>query len=241
MIFSVARIVAFCSRAFTLEPGDVIATGTPSGRAGLSRSARAPPRRRRDDHRDRGHRPAHEPLPRGRAVDSIGLDTGGTVHGASDARRIETERLVLRPWRADAVWHRVIVTERDRPPDDPRLRGRHRAASPHGGARLGLYVIEVRAESDIGYCGLIVGRATPEEPELPTRSVRRAQGNGYATRHRERWWRPRRALAGVRLWATVGQWNAPSLRILIACARPPPISRRGLAGRSPGPRRPRRT
>ena len=31
MIFSVARIVAFCSRAFTLEPGDVIATGTPSG------------------------------------------------------------------------------------------------------------------------------------------------------------------------------------------------------------------
>jgi 2-keto-4-pentenoate hydratase/2-oxohepta-3-ene-1,7-dioic acid hydratase in catechol pathway len=31
MIFSVARIIAFCSRAFTLEPGDVIATGTPSG------------------------------------------------------------------------------------------------------------------------------------------------------------------------------------------------------------------
>ncbi len=31
MIFSVARIVSFCSRAFTLEPGDVIATGTPSG------------------------------------------------------------------------------------------------------------------------------------------------------------------------------------------------------------------
>jgi 5-carboxymethyl-2-hydroxymuconate isomerase len=31
MIFSVARIVAFCSRAFTLEPGDVIATGTPAG------------------------------------------------------------------------------------------------------------------------------------------------------------------------------------------------------------------
>jgi 5-carboxymethyl-2-hydroxymuconate isomerase len=31
MIFGVARLVAFCSRAFTLEPGDVIATGTPSG------------------------------------------------------------------------------------------------------------------------------------------------------------------------------------------------------------------
>ena len=31
MIFGVARIVAHCSRAFTLEPGDVIMTGTPSG------------------------------------------------------------------------------------------------------------------------------------------------------------------------------------------------------------------
>ena len=31
MYFSVAEIVSYCSRAFTLEPGDVIATGTPSG------------------------------------------------------------------------------------------------------------------------------------------------------------------------------------------------------------------
>jgi 5-carboxymethyl-2-hydroxymuconate isomerase len=31
MIFGVAQVIAFCSRAFTLEPGDIIATGTPSG------------------------------------------------------------------------------------------------------------------------------------------------------------------------------------------------------------------
>jgi 2-keto-4-pentenoate hydratase/2-oxohepta-3-ene-1,7-dioic acid hydratase in catechol pathway len=31
MVHGVAALVAFCSRAFTLEPGDVIATGTPSG------------------------------------------------------------------------------------------------------------------------------------------------------------------------------------------------------------------
>ena len=31
LIFSVAELVAFCSQAFTLEPGDVIATGTPGG------------------------------------------------------------------------------------------------------------------------------------------------------------------------------------------------------------------
>jgi 2-keto-4-pentenoate hydratase/2-oxohepta-3-ene-1,7-dioic acid hydratase in catechol pathway len=31
MIFGVAFLVSFCSQAFTLEPGDVIMTGTPSG------------------------------------------------------------------------------------------------------------------------------------------------------------------------------------------------------------------
>lgn len=31
MIFSVAELISFCSQAFTLEPGDVIATGTPAG------------------------------------------------------------------------------------------------------------------------------------------------------------------------------------------------------------------
>jgi acylpyruvate hydrolase len=31
MVFSVAELVAWCSTAFTLEPGDVITTGTPAG------------------------------------------------------------------------------------------------------------------------------------------------------------------------------------------------------------------
>lgn len=31
MVFGVAYLVSFCSQAFTLEPGDVIATGTPAG------------------------------------------------------------------------------------------------------------------------------------------------------------------------------------------------------------------
>jgi 2-keto-4-pentenoate hydratase/2-oxohepta-3-ene-1,7-dioic acid hydratase in catechol pathway len=31
MIFSVARVVAFLSSVFTLEPGDLIYTGTPEG------------------------------------------------------------------------------------------------------------------------------------------------------------------------------------------------------------------
>jgi 2-keto-4-pentenoate hydratase/2-oxohepta-3-ene-1,7-dioic acid hydratase in catechol pathway len=36
MIFPVARLVSFCSQAFTLEPGDVLLTGTPHG-VGMSR------------------------------------------------------------------------------------------------------------------------------------------------------------------------------------------------------------
>ena len=31
MFFDVAAIISHCSRAFTLEPGDLIATGTPGG------------------------------------------------------------------------------------------------------------------------------------------------------------------------------------------------------------------
>jgi 5-carboxymethyl-2-hydroxymuconate isomerase len=31
MLFGVAELLAFCSRSFTLEPGDVVLTGTPWG------------------------------------------------------------------------------------------------------------------------------------------------------------------------------------------------------------------
>ena len=44
MVFPVAQIVSVCSRFMTLEPGDVIVTGTPSG-VGL---ARKPPLWMRD-------------------------------------------------------------------------------------------------------------------------------------------------------------------------------------------------
>lgn len=44
MVFSVAEVIAFITRTMTLEPGDLIATGTPSGVG----SARTPPRWLRD-------------------------------------------------------------------------------------------------------------------------------------------------------------------------------------------------
>ena len=47
MFFSVAEIISYCSRSFTLEPGDVIATGTPGGVGAF----RDPPRFLRDGDR----------------------------------------------------------------------------------------------------------------------------------------------------------------------------------------------
>ncbi len=44
MFFNVAQIISYCSRAFTLEPGDVVATGTPPGVGAF----RSPPRFLRD-------------------------------------------------------------------------------------------------------------------------------------------------------------------------------------------------
>jgi 5-carboxymethyl-2-hydroxymuconate isomerase len=40
MVFPVAELVAWCSASFTLEPGDVITTGTPAG-VGVARTPRA--------------------------------------------------------------------------------------------------------------------------------------------------------------------------------------------------------
>jgi 2-keto-4-pentenoate hydratase/2-oxohepta-3-ene-1,7-dioic acid hydratase in catechol pathway len=44
LIFTLPEIIAYCSQIFTLEPGDVFATGTPGG-VGF---ARKPPRFLRD-------------------------------------------------------------------------------------------------------------------------------------------------------------------------------------------------
>jgi len=133
--------------------------------------------------------------------------------------RIETERLILRPWTdADVAWHRVLVTERDQPPEDPaaystRVATEQRRRTEAQG--FGLYVIEVRDGSDpIGYCGLIVGRATPAEPELAYELSRRAHGKGYATEAGRAVIAAAEGAGKVRLWATVGAWNAPSLRVL---------------------------
>ena len=143
------------------------------------------------------------------------------------ARELETARLRLRPWRvSDAPINRELWTERDprsvnvidadgRPTvDDLRARIEIQLAESE---RLGieLLAIEVKdAPGFIGYCGLIVGQATLEEPELAYEFLRRVQGNGYATEAAAAILEAARAAGRTRLWATVREWNTASFQVL---------------------------
>jgi RimJ/RimL family protein N-acetyltransferase len=78
-----------------------------------------------------------------------------------------------------------------------------------------LLPIRRRDEGDfIGYCGLIVGRSTLEEPEIAYELLQRAHGRGYATEAGGAVLDAAIATGRKRLWSTVGAWNAPSLRVL---------------------------
>ncbi|WP_344238960.1 GNAT family N-acetyltransferase [Kribbella hippodromi] len=139
---------------------------------------------------------------------------------------LETERLRLRPWQpADAEAHRGLWIERD-----PRaLRridadGRPTVEEMRGwlienplcaAPGLGLLPIELRSTGEfVGYCGLTVGQASFEEPEIAYELARRAHGHGYATEAARAIVDAAAGTGRRRLWATVREWNAPSFRVL---------------------------
>lgn len=69
-------------------------------------------------------------------------------------------------------------------------------------------------ERPLGYCGLIVGRVSFEEPEIAYEILPKSQGHGYATEAAGAVIEAAFATGRERLWATVGTWNAPSIRVL---------------------------
>jgi len=80
---------------------------------------------------------------------------------------------------------------------------------------IALLPIRRRAEGDfIGYCGLIVGRSTVEEPEIAYELLQRAHGRGYATEAAGAVLDAAIATGRKRLWSTVGTWNTRSFRVL---------------------------
>ena len=80
---------------------------------------------------------------------------------------------------------------------------------------IALLPIERRVEGDfIGYCGLIVGLSSVDEPEIAYELFQRAHGRGYATEAARPVLDAAMATERPRLWSTVGSWNTPSLRVL---------------------------
>lgn len=137
-----------------------------------------------------------------------------------------TERLRLRRWKpSDAEDYRGLWLERDARSlrrinahghpsvDDFRslLIDNPLVAEPG----LGLLVMERRDNGEfLGYCGLIIGEGSFDEPEIAFELARRWQGHGYTT-EAARAVVDAAALTGrSRLWATVREWNAASFRVL---------------------------
>jgi len=82
----------------------------------------------------------------------------------------------------------------------------------------GFWILGIRLRNEerpiIGYCGLIVGRASFVEPEIAYEILPQFQGHGYATEAAGAVTEAAFATGRERLWATVGTWNAPSFRVL---------------------------
>ncbi|MEU0527231.1 GNAT family N-acetyltransferase [Streptomyces niveus] len=134
------------------------------------------------------------------------------------AFHLETERLTLRPWaESDAAEFCALLSERGNgTPTVEHIRtsiAELLAATATTG--IALLPIQRRAEGDfIGYCGLIIGRSTVEEPEIAYELFQRAHGHGYATEAGRAVLDAAVATGRKRLWSTVGTWNTPSLRVL---------------------------
>ena len=124
---------------------------------------------------------------------------------------IITERLYLSMWEeSDAPWYRELVGERGvaKPTLEVALKNvislRERAQE----SGISLLTIRRKEEGDIiGYCGLIIGRSTIEEPEIAYELFQRVHGNGYATEAASAIIDVAVATGRRRLWATVGSWN----------------------------------
>lgn len=131
---------------------------------------------------------------------------------------LETERLILRPWaESDAAEFSALLSERGNgTPTVERIRtaiAELLTATESTG--IALLPIQRRDEGDfIGYCGLIIGRSTLDEPEIAYELFQRAHGHGYATEAALAVLDAAIATGRKRLWSTVGTWNTPSLRVL---------------------------
>lgn len=134
------------------------------------------------------------------------------------AYHLETERLILRPWaESDAALFCELLAERGKgkPPVERIRKAIAELLAATEDTGIALLPIQRRDEGDfIGYCGLIIGRTTLEEPEIAYELFQHAHGRGYATEAARAVLEAATATGRTRLWSTVGTWNTPSLRVL---------------------------
>ncbi len=139
-------------------------------------------------------------------------------------RHIVTERLELGTWSADDVDdYRALVRERDQrfpsaphgdgPDRDEAIRVIERLCAAIDDTGIGLLVVRVDGRF-AGYCGLVVGRSTLDEPEIAYELARRVHGNGYATEAARAVVAAAAGTGRKRLWATLREWNSASFRVL---------------------------
>ena len=131
---------------------------------------------------------------------------------------LETDRLTLKLWEeTDAAGYRQLLGERgvEMPSLDAateEIRGARESAPGRG---IHLMTLRLRGDDEfLGYCGLIIGRASIEEPEIAYELLRSAHGHGYATEAAAAIVDAARATGRRRLWSTVRSWNTPSFRVL---------------------------
>jgi RimJ/RimL family protein N-acetyltransferase len=142
---------------------------------------------------------------------------------------LETARLRLRPLGPEDVdvVHRLWAERDPRHPPHRRVDDEGHPSRDEVRARLtvqaeetlhtgiGLLAVELRDEPGVvGYCGLVVGSASVEEPEMAFELLRDAHGSGIATEAARAVVDAARATGRTRLWSTVRRWNAASLRVL---------------------------
>jgi RimJ/RimL family protein N-acetyltransferase len=132
--------------------------------------------------------------------------------------RLETERLVLTPEvESDAPWFAALLNTRGTGTftvDDARERI---AAMALLIRTIGIGALVLRRREDgepLGYCALIVGRRTLDEPEIAYELLPAAHGRGYATEAARALLDAAFGTGRTRIWSTVRPWNAPSLRVL---------------------------
>lgn len=139
---------------------------------------------------------------------------------------LETDRLLLRPWRvAEAGVQRELWMERDPrvPPHrridatgHPTVDDLEKWIRTNQPTSIGLLAVERKAGHDvIGYCGLIdSGRGSDGEPELAFELLRRVWRQGYATEASLAVLDWATSSGYRRLGATVRDWNTASRRVL---------------------------